>query len=305
MNQPPTALVLGASGRVGRPLCEALIGHCWCVHGAARFRDAAKREALVQLGVETISFDAQQDDAAALPDADTLFLEIWDPRHIVGEHLEDCWSLNFDAIGRVVQRYADVADVINGSTVSLYGPRTDRPSCESDPPRPTPGRDDVEYSLARAAQERLIDFLCDGTRSRVCHLRYCRSNDETSGAFRRMADCVLAGRSLGDAPDERTQLIGLTDFVRCTLLAAEAKANIPPIVNVCHPRAWTMRSLAQHIRDELGCGEIVFDQPEGGAAQSLWLSADLMIETFGPPTEDLDDLIARTCRRAKSDAGAS
>jgi nucleoside-diphosphate-sugar epimerase len=303
MSDPRSALVLGATGTVGSALCEALLQEGWAVHGAARFSQPGSAAALREKGTEAHVFDAQREDPAALPDVDVVFLEIWDPRHIAGEHLQDCWSLNFDAVGRVVRRYAGTADIINGSTGSLYGPRADRPSHEDDPPRPAPGRADTEYALARLAQERLIDFLCAEAGSRCFHLRYYRSNTERGGALRAIAESVLAGRSLGDRPDERIQVIALADFVRCTVRAVDHLGPKPQRVNVVHPRIWTLRGLAERLREEMGAGEVVFDAEAGGAEASIWGDPVRMRAYFGEPQEGLDPLIERVCRAVLVERG--
>lgn len=299
MTSPRTALVVGATGVIGRPLSQALINGGWKVRGIARFRDEAQRDALTRCGIEPIVFDVMADDPERLPDAAALFLEAWDRRHIVGEHLEDCWALNFDAVGRVVRRYAGATAIVNGSTGSVYGPRADRPSNEMDPPRPRPGRPDTEYALSRLAQERLINFLCADTKSRVIHLRYFRANSPTSGTIQKMARSILHERSLGSRPEECIQVISLDDCVRCTVQAVDHLRSPRQAVNVVHPRVWTVRELADHIRQELGDGRVVFDSNAGGRDHSVWGDPRRMIQTFGEPHDDLDELIRRACTHAK------
>lgn len=299
MTQSRTALVVGATGVIGRALCKTLVNDAWRVWGVARFRNEARRDQLAHASVEPIVFDVKTDDPARLPEVSALFLEIWDRRHISGEHLEDCWSLNFDAVGRIVRRYAGVADVINGSTGSLYGPRADRPSRETDPPHPMPGRPDLAYAQSRLAQEQLINFLCVGTPSRVFHLRYYRANSRTRGTIHSMAERILRNRSLGDRPDERIQVMGLADFVRCTVLAVNRLQENPQAVNIVHPRIWTIRELANHIQRELGKGQVIFDSDSGGGDQSIWGDPSRMIQIFGEPLDDLDELIRHICDHAR------
>jgi len=289
-----SALVLGASGVVGMPLCQSIINEGWQVFGAARFGDAAKKQQLEAMGVETVVFDLTQEDAGVLPDVDVVFLEVWDRnQYSADDQTQAVYHLNYTSIGRVVARYAGKADIVNGSTITLYGPRGDRPSIETDSPRPH-----NDYAIARHAQELLIDFLCHEAGSRAVHLRYCRSNTANFGVIRHAADAVLAGRSLGTNPDEHTQVISLDDFVRCTVQAALHIDDMPGAVNIVHPTIWTNRSLAQELQKRMGKGEVVFSRETGGAEHSVWADPALMIQTFGTPTVDLDRLIDDVCDAA-------
>ncbi len=298
MSKSKKALVLGASGVVGVPLCQSLVDRGWQVYGAARFGDPDKAQALEQTGAEKVVFYLTQDDPGQLPDVDTLIMEVWD-RHFhaadIGEldQAQPLWSLNFDAVARVASRYAGQADIVNGSTISLYGPRADRPSHETDAPTPTD-----QYGLSRLAQERMLNFLCDQSGSRVTHLRYARSNTVQFGTVRRMADTILTGESQGRYPDQRIQVIGLDDFVRCTVEAAERIDQMPRAVHVVHPTIWTLRGLAERLQRGMGKGEVVFETEAGGARTSVWADPALMIDTFGPPQQDLEQLINEVCKAA-------
>jgi len=126
-----SALVLGASGMVGLPLSRRLIEEGWKVFGAARFGDPAKHAEVEKLGACPIRFDVTKDDPAALPDVDVVFLEIWDP-----QEPELIWPINFYGVGRVVERYAGVADVVNGCTINVYGDGPDAATEET----PSSGR---------------------------------------------------------------------------------------------------------------------------------------------------------------------
>ena len=290
------ALVVGVTGMVGWPLCQKLCREGWHVFGLARFTDPDRPEQVVAAGAEPITFDILNDDPSQLPEVDVVFLEVWDRSHFLN-HSDPAqiWALNYNAVGRLVQRYAASA-IINGSSASLYGPRADRASVEDDLPRP-----DNVYALSRLAQEKLFDFLCGQAGGRAVHLRYCHANDQKRGHLRRMADAIQGEISLGPAPDQKVQVIGLHDFVRCTALAGAGWASMPDVVNVAHPRVWTHRELAERIRSELGCGRVIYDRETGGVEDSVWANTNRMIECFGPPEEDLEDLIGRVTAAAKVD----
>jgi len=289
-----SCLVLGASGVVGQPVCAAMAERGWRVVAVARFGDAAKRAAVAATAAEIVPFDLTREDPARLPDVDVVVLEVWDRSQFSMacgsiDEARPIWDLNFHAVGRVVARYAGTAHIVNGSTISLYGPRADRPSRETDAPAPQ-----GQYSLSRLAQEHLIDLLCKTAGSRAIHLRYARSNTVNFGVIRRMAELIRDARSLGNDPDQHTQVIGLDDFVRCTVSAIErivTDEKLPQAVHVAHPRVWRQRELADRIQAAMTGGTVRFDREAGGAVTSVWVETDLMIETFGPPEQDLEALI--------------
>ena len=284
MDKDRRCLVLGA-GHVGGRLCRRLREAGYPVAAAARFSRSDTREELAGLGVRAHRFDITRDDPAALPEADLVFLEIWDPTRP-----ELIWPINFFGVGRVVARYAGLADFVNGSTAGLYDPAAETPQKETDLPRPV-----GEYALSRFAQEKLIDFFCAEHGSRAVHLRYAHANAEDAGVILHLARKILKGESVGSGED-RIQVIGMEDFVRCTAAAADLVSNPPRVINICHPRVWTMRELGQRIRQELGRGEVVTE--DAPAAEKTMWDASLMIEEFGPPQEDIEELIGRVCRAA-------
>jgi nucleoside-diphosphate-sugar epimerase len=277
-----SALILGATGKVGHALAVSLMQDGWTVTGAARASDPVRREAFKSTGCALIPFDVTRDDPWALPNVDVLFLEIWDPNQP-----DLIWPINYHGVGRVVERYAGIADIVNGCTIGLYGSGPE-PSTEDTPPRP-----DSEYGRSRYAQERLIDYFCGRGGKRGIHVRYAHANWPEYGVVRRNAEAILEGRSLGSAPDARIQVIGYEDFVRVTHRAVEKLADPPPAVNCCHPHVWTQRELAEAIRDRLGRGKVVFDRETGGEDGSVYADVSRMIDWFGEPTVPVDAVINR------------
>lgn len=282
-----SALVLGATGMVGEPLAKALLRDGWTVAGAARFSSPEIKTRLESSAVQTFQFDARRDDPAALPDVDVLFLEIWDPMTWASNDAEFVWESNFYAVGRVVERYAGTADVVNGCTLNVYGDNP-HPAFEQTPCHPT-----SEYGRSRFAQEKLIDYFCRRGGRRGIHVRYANANDAKQGVIRRMAEAILKEQSLGPSPDAKLQVISIEDFVRVTKAAVDHMKAPPSAVNCCHPRIWTKRELADAIRKELGRGKIVFDRERGGADCSGYGDVSRMIEWFGPPEVTWEQLIDR------------
>ena len=277
-----SALVLGATGRVGIPLCRELIADGWSVYGAARCTDAQKSEQLRRQGVELQRFDVVEDDPRELPNVEVVFLEIWDPTQ---PNL--IWPINFYGVGRVVDRYQGVADIVNGCTINVYGASSEAPS-EDIPPRP-----DSDYGRSRYAQEKLIDYFCDRGGRRGIHIRYAHSNSASNGMVYRTARSILAGESLGSHPDQRLRVIAIEDFVRVTCLAVERAANPPVAVNCTDTKIWTLRQLAEELHRRLGRGKVVFDRESGGTEHSVYADPSRMIEWFGAPQVSTETLLGR------------
>jgi nucleoside-diphosphate-sugar epimerase len=209
-------------------------------------------------------------------------LEVWDPTQP-----ELLWEINYYGVGRVVERYAGIADVVNGSTINVYGNRPTAPD-EGAFCRPT-----TEYGLSRLAQEKLIDYFCMRGGTKGIHVRYAHANSAQRGVIHYMAECIVRGVSLGSKPDAFIQVIALEDFVRVTKEAVE-RLDAPPIaVNCCHPRVWTYRELAERIREELGRGEVVFDRESGGVEDSAYADVGRMLDWFGEPLVSLERMIQR------------
>jgi len=68
------------------------------------------------------------------------------------------------------------------------------------------------------------------------------------------------------------------------------------MVNVCHPRIWTVRELAEAIHQQLGRGEVRFDVDRGGQEQSLTGDPSKMVQLFGPPQVPVGVVIGRAVK---------
>src|SRR5687768_7561749 len=144
VNHNKHALVLGATGMIGGALARELAAEGWKVSGAARLDRQEDADALRRKNINPVRYDAFADDPATLPDVDAVFLEIWKP----GQP-ELHFKLNYYEVGRVVERYAGKANIINGCTINVYG---DHPEIRSEQDPCRPGSD---YALGRYCQERL------------------------------------------------------------------------------------------------------------------------------------------------------
>jgi len=303
--------VVGAAGLVGSEVCAYLRRNEVDVSGVSRFRFPGAQVDLEELGVDCVSFDALWDDAIELPDARTLILQIDDPglHHAMPEDetaRKAVWKLHFEAVGKVALRYTigrkrrpkPPAFVIHGSTPAVYG-RHPEPRSEQDACVPV-----TEYGRVRMAQEHLLNFLAAQAETRCVNLRYYYANSLEGGILLDMAEKILCGESLGNQPDMRLQVIGLEDVARYTVLAAEKADRLPEAINVCHPTIWTMRTLAQRLRDVLGEGEVRFSSESGGREQSLIGNPAKLIDLFNEPRQELTPLMEGICSQAKHDLAA-
>jgi nucleoside-diphosphate-sugar epimerase len=279
------ALVLGATGTIGSALSIALSGDGWKVFGASTMSNTARNNRVQEAGIEMIKFDVLEDDPAALPDVDILFLEIWDR-----SRPSLVWPINFYGTGRVVERYSGVADIVNGSTLNIYGDSVDA-VVEESPCRPT-----SYYGHTRLAQEKLVDYFCTRSKKKGINLRYAHVNSVKRGVIRRFAKLIFNEASLGRNPDALIQVISLEDIVRMTRWAVKCMDNPPVNVNCCHPRVWTQRELANAIMEKLGCGKVVFDRETGGSECSSYGDVKKMIEWFGEPRVPVDTLLERVVK---------
>lgn len=281
------ALVAGASGTVGRALALALVESGWAVHGLARFSNPAVREELEAAGVITHPFDITRDDPAGLPEAEVVFLEIWDPRC----RPERLWPLNFYGIGRLVEAYAGRADFVNGCTIAVYGKSASQPD-EASPCRPF-----GEYDRVRYAQERLIDYFCHVSGSRGIHLRYAHANSSGAGLLHRLCRQIIEETPFEEGPGERFQVIALEDFIRVTIAASDHLSDPPALLNCCHPRVWTLQELAGELHRRLGRGSVRFIRPSGGAEDSYIADPQRMIDLLGLPRVPLETVLERVVER--------
>jgi nucleoside-diphosphate-sugar epimerase len=275
---------------VGQPLALALLEDGWDVYGASRFRQLEKRELLEAAGVHTIQFDMRHDSPRQLPEVQVLFLEVWDAATWASDDQAYVWDTNYFSVGRVVERYAGVADIVNGCTINVYGDSPDPPD-ESTPCRPT-----TEYGRSRYAQERLVDFFCYRGGKKGIHLRYAHANSATQGVIHQMAEAILRGDSLGPNPDAKLQVIGLEDFVRVTKGATAHMKNPPELLNCCGLQIWTQRQLADTICQVLGTGKVVFDRETGGLENSAYADVSRMLKRFGQPRVSVEVLIDRAVK---------
>jgi len=224
-------VVIGASGSIGLEVCRLLKRNDVPTTGTARFRFPGTEVDLKDLGVETLEHDAAWDDPMLLPDADRVLFEIWDPAHTQERddiaYRANLWRLNVDAVSKIALRYTvgrkrrpkPPAFLINGSTGNVYGSHP-LPRSERDALLP-----DTEYGRSRLVQEKMLSFLANQAETRAVHLRYYHANDVENGLLRDMAEVILAGDSLGDAPDERCSSVPSSARGRWCLTRPTAAKN--------------------------------------------------------------------------------
>jgi len=291
LNASTRTLVVGCTGMIGRHIVNELLLRGCQVHGVARFREARVQAILTDRGVITHSFDVARDNPAKLPDADVVFFACRD-----ASRPDLAWAIGFTGLARLVERYAGRALLVNGASGEVYAQGDLPPQRETDLPEPKGAE-----ALACFTREAFLSHVCAERRTPAIHLRYFHANDETHGLVPGMARAIAAGRSLGGTPEARVQVIAIEDLVRCTIEGVNEAAVPAKVVNICHPRVWTMRELAETVHRVLGRGRVVFDTESGGAEASRTGDASEMERLFGPPRVPLQVVVERAARAVPRD----
>ena len=153
-------LVLGAGGKMGPTLCELCAnavrasGVARRVMAVSRWSDAAQREQLNKVGVETISADLMDDaQLAALPDCPNVIYMVGLKFGTTGNE-GATWAMNVYLPGRVAQRYKDSRIVVFSSgNIYPYLPINQGGATENTDLVPV-----GEYAMTCLGRERVFDY---------------------------------------------------------------------------------------------------------------------------------------------------
>lgn len=214
-------LVTGATGFVGRSLCQRLVERGWRVRAAVR--EGASAGAVLPLTVEASvvgDLDQEPDWTNALTDMDHVV-------HLAGrvptpgaEPDEDCYQrTNVEASARLARAAATagVRRLVFASSVKVLGEHSgNRPLRSDDPPRPADA-----YARSKLAAERALgEALAGGPTELVIVRAPMVYGPGAGGNFLRLTEAVLAGQWLpiGGIGARRSMICvdGLCDFLeRC------------------------------------------------------------------------------------------
>ena len=278
-------LVLGAGGKMGpslarmarRALDEAGgVNAGRRVIAVSRFHDEAARRQLEEWGVRTVSADlADRRAVAGLPDAPNVV-------YMAGQKFGTAdvpartWGANAYVPAIVAERYAG-SRIVAFSTGNVY------------PNTPAPGRGAAEdhaltpigeYANSCVARERVMEFVCERTATRLAIVRLSYAVDLRYGVLVDLAQRVLRGEPI----DVRTAYVNVIwqGDASAQALQCLARADTPPfVVNVTGAEQLSVPDLARRL------GRLLRRDPRlvGIAAPDALLSdTSLAQRLFGPPS---------------------
>jgi nucleoside-diphosphate-sugar epimerase len=285
-------VVLGAGGKMGPSLARMARRALDALGGAqatrrviavSRFGDGAARRQLEEWGVDTVSADlADRRAVAGLPDAPSVV-------YMAGQKFGTAdvpartWGANAYVPTLVAERYAG-ARIVAFSTGNVY-PNTAAPgrgAAEDHALTPV-----GEYANSCVARERLLEFLCERTRTRLAIVRLSYAVDLRYGVLVDIAQRVQGGEPI----DVRTAYVNVIwqGDANAQALQCLARADTPPfVVNVTGPEVLSVADVARRL------GRLLRREPRlvGLPAPDALLSDTALSQRlFGPPTVSSAELI--------------
>lgn len=278
--------VFGATGFIGRHLCEALIHHGIAVSALTRSPDAMLD--LAKTGVDAILGSLSDDEAIrrTASGADVVYnlagaLGKW------GTTFDELRSVNVEAAERIVKSAAEsgVGKVVHVSTVGISGPLPRDVLADEDyPPNPA-----TDYQRTKLEGEMAASRAHEATGIPLVIVRpafvYGPGDTHKLSLFRavkkrRMA-LVNRGTSL-------LHPVFVDDLVIGLIKAAEQAPGKAEIYNLAGPRAVTTRTLVETIARELGVSD-----PEIWLPEALLIPLACVMEAVGR-TINVEPILTRS-----------
>jgi UDP-glucuronate 4-epimerase len=154
-------LVTGATGWVAGPLAGSLAAAGNEVFGAARFKDPATRQPLIDAGVTPLSLDLARGDYGDLPTDLDFVLHF---AVVKADNFDLAFKVNAEASADLMEAAAAASDTLQAffhcSSTAVYAPHGHEPRVETDllgdSHRPMPGM--PTYSISKIAAEVLVKY---------------------------------------------------------------------------------------------------------------------------------------------------
>jgi nucleoside-diphosphate-sugar epimerase len=289
---PGDLLVLGAGGKMGPTLCRMArraldqLEAGGRVLAVSRFSDQAARARLEAQGVETIAADLLDPAAlAALPDPANL---VFMAGQKFGTQAAPAatWAMNAVIPARVGERFAGIRTVVF-STGNVY-PLT--PADSAGPDENHPVGPVGEYAMSCLARERIFEHFARARGTPVAIVRLNYAIELRYGVLVDTARRVLDGEPVplamgyanviwqGDASARALQCLDLAD-------------TPATVLNLTGPEPVSVRRLAERF------GQLLGRTPRFAgteAPDALLSNARRSLELFGPPSVDLETMLAWT-----------
>jgi nucleoside-diphosphate-sugar epimerase len=282
-------LVLGVSGKMGPSLArlarratdDANGSHR--IIGAARFANAATRDALERDGVEAITCDLFDRSAIdRLPDAANIIYMAGRKFGTSGDQAAT-WATNAYLPGVVAERFAGsrIVAFSTGNVYPLSSVQGNGP-VESDPVGPI-----GEYAQAALARERVFEFFSRRNSTPMAILRLNYAIEPRYGVLRDIADKVYRGENV-DVAMGYANMIWQRDANAIALRALEHCATPPLVLNVTGRPAQSIRDVATRLGRRLGREPAIL----GAEGETALLSdAARCEELFGTAPTSIDQMI--------------
>lgn len=268
-------LVTGATGKIAFPIARALAqrNEVW---GAARLRDPADRQKLIEAGITPLALDMSSGDLSALPEDFTYVFHA-----AVDTGTADwvrCVDTNAGRSGDLLYHCRSAKGFVFCSTGSVYGYQGQRPLREDDPPG-VPLR--ANYSFSKVAAEAVCTWVARQHGIPLTIIRICSTYGPQGGAPADRLAMMLAGKPIRLYPDSPNNYnpIYEDDYVDLGIRAMEVAATPPVVVNWAGSETVSVEDYCAYMGELVGVEPIFEYTPQ--AHTPLWPDVTYMHEVLG------------------------
>ncbi len=224
--KPRRALVTGATGFIGKHLCNELKTRYEVLFGT--YRSVQKREALISNGITPVEFDVADKKFASgmrdkLPEVDAVF-------HLAGKlagSLSSLLQVNGEGTRLLASHYAAQTlppRFVYISSIAAAGPATqDKPRHESDPPDPI-----SDYGTSKLQGERSVSIYSDKMPITIVRPGIVFGEGDTEfiqilKSLHRLRFCPAVKSS-----DQPLAFVEVSDLIKLIIAASEEGEIVPP-----------------------------------------------------------------------------
>lgn len=268
-------LITGATGKIAFPIARALAtsNEVW---GAARLKDPADRQRLVDAGIKPVALDIGATDWSDLPgDFTYVFHAAVDTG--AGDW-DRCVEINAHMSGELLYHCRVAKGFVLCSTGSIYAYQGQRPLAETDPPG-VPLR--ANYSFSKVAAESVCTWIARHYRIPLTIIRICSTYGPEGGAPADRLDAMLARKPIRLHPDKPNNYnpIYEDDYVELGSRAMEVAAVPPVVVNWAGSETVSVEDYCAFMGQLIGVEPIFEYTPD--AHTPLWPDVARMHEVLG------------------------
>jgi nucleoside-diphosphate-sugar epimerase len=268
-------LITGATGKIAFPIARALAtsNEVW---GAARLKDPADRQRLVDAGIKPVALDIGATDWSDLPgDFTYVFHAAVDTG--AGDW-DRCVEINAHMSGELLYHCRVAKGFVLCSTGSIYAYQGQRPLAETDPPG-MPLR--ANYSFSKVAAESVCTWIARHYRIPLTIIRICSTYGPEGGAPADRLDAMLARKPIRLHPDKPNNYnpIYEDDYVELGSRAMEVAAVPPVVVNWAGSETVSVEDYCAFMGQLIGVEPIFEYTPD--AHTPLWPDVARMHEVLG------------------------